>query len=546
MAGAEWLDQLDLREEVKERALRAVDETGESLPVTLSRLGLVPDVQVLGALSEATGFAIAERGALPEAQVETPLTADYLRAVRALPLAGDSEYGLVIGLVNPVDDTVRRAVSFAVGGPVEFQVLGFETWRASFDRLYAETGEASHNGRARAGARWANDLSEIKDLKLDAPAVRQAESLITEAVESRASDIHIERKPDSGLIRFRVDGALRDHIRVPPGLADALIARLKVLADMDVADHRRAQDGRLVFSARGRPVDVRLSIIPSAFGEGAAIRLLDRDDIRHNFSDLGFSPEEEGRLTRAIRRPKGLFLVSGPTGSGKSTTLYAAVNALRSTDRKIMTVEDPIEYFFEDVHQTQLDTAAGLSFAAALRSFLRHDPDIFLVGEIRDPETAKTAVQAALTGHLVLSTIHANDAASVPARLVEMGVEPFLLAGTLTATTAQRLVRRLCDECAIPDEPPVTLLQRAGLEITTEHVFRKPVGCAACHGGYKGRMVVSETLFADEAVVAAIRDGCDAAVLRRNIETVMLRDGLAKAAQGLTSADEVLRALEAM
>jgi general secretion pathway protein E len=546
MAGSDWLDQLDLREEAKERALRAVEETGESLPVTLSRLGLVPDVQVLGALSEATGFAIAERDALPEAPVETPIAADYLRAVRALPLAGDSENGLVIGLVNPVDDTVRRAVRFAAGGPVEFQVLGFEAWRASFDRLYAESGEASHNGQARAGARWANDLSEIKDLKLDAPAVRQAESLITEAVERRASDIHIERKPDSGLIRFRVDGALRDHIRVPPGLADALIARLKVLADMDVADHRRAQDGRLVFSARGRPVDVRLSIIPSAFGEGAAIRLLDRDDIRHNFSDLGFSPDEEGRLTRAIRRPKGLFLVSGPTGSGKSTTLYAAVNALRSTDRKIMTVEDPIEYFFEDVHQTQLDTAAGLSFAAALRSFLRHDPDIILVGEIRDPETAKTAVQAALTGHLVLSTIHANDAASVPARLVEMGVEPFLLAGTLTATTAQRLVRRLCDQCSVPDEPPVALLQRAGLPVSSEHGFCKPVGCAACHGGYKGRMVVSETLVADEAVLAAIRDGCDAAVLRRNIETVMLRDGLAKAAQGQTSADEVLRALEAM
>lgn len=467
----------------------------------------------------------------------------FLKHHRLLPIAQDAS-GLHVAQVDPSDGQGLAGLRFALDCDVIPSVIGFHAWRRSFDALYSdalEEADASTRGR---GARWTDDVGEIRDLSLDAPAVRLVETLVAEAVDQRASDIHVERKPEGGLVRLRVDGRLRDIQRLSPGMADGLIARLKVLGDLDVADHRRAQDGRTALSARGRPVDVRLSIIPSAHGEGAVIRLLDRADVRLDLGALGFSDAEAGRLGQAVSRPQGLFLVSGPTGGGKTTTLYAAVNALRSPDRKIVTVEDPIEYFFEDVHQTQLDAAAGLGFADALRAFLRHDPDIILVGEIRDPDTAKTAVQAALTGHLVLSTIHANDAASVPVRLAEMGVDPYLLAATLTATSAQRLVRRLCPHCATPTDAPRELLERAGRFDLIDGDFRQPVGCDACGDGYHGRMVITETLVFEADVSDRLRENASLAQLREYIANPLLADGLEKAARGETSIDEVLRALE--
>ena len=363
-------------------------------------------------------------------------------------------------------------------------------------------------------------------------------------MSERASDIHVERTAAGGRVRFRVDGQLKDVGELSPALSEAVIARLKVLADLDVADHRRSQDGRTSLSARGRPIDARLSIIPSIHGEGVVIRLLDRADIQLDFDALGFRTSEIERIRTALKKPQGLVLVSGPTGGGKTTTLYAGLNMLRSPTTKTVTVEDPVEYAFEGVHQTQLDDAGGLGFGHALRAFLRHDPDVILVGEIRDPDTAKTAVQAALTGHLVLSTLHANDAASVPARLIEMGVEPYFLASTLTATSAQRLVRRLCPECAEPVDPPVALLTRIGLHLPAAD-FRTPKGCSACGDGYVGRMVMSETLMFTPEVAALVRERAPIEQLRGHVSEPLLVDGLAKAAAGLTSVDEVLRALEA-
>jgi general secretion pathway protein E len=540
----EHLEAAGLSSEASSRATSALAESDEPLPVLVSRLGLLPDDVVVAALAAAFQMPIVAPGDLPDDKIEPQLSQPFLKSHHVLPLFEDDEQ-LVVALVDPSDTEALAGLGFATRKRVQAKLIGFHAWRRAFDQIYLEDGPEAKSGRRGRGARWTDDAGELRDLALDAPAVRLAESLVAEAVEMRASDIHIERKPDGGLVRFRIDGRLRDRQRLSPGMADGVIARLKVLGDLDVADHRSAQDGRMALSARGRPVDLRLSIIPSAYGEGAAIRLLDRADIRLQFDELGFSPSEANRVNRAIANPQGLFLVSGPTGGGKTTTLYAAVNALRSPDRKIMTVEDPIEYFLDDVHQTQLDTAAGLGFANALRSFLRHDPDVILVGEIRDPDTAKTAVQAALTGHLVLSTIHANDAASVPTRLLEMGIEPYLLANTLTATSAQRLVRRLCPSCAVPTSAPRELLARAKLTELHDCEFKKAVGCETCSGGYSGRMVITETLIFDDAVADLVRGGTSLSHIREHITEPMLTDGLLKASRGLTSIDEVLRVLEA-
>lgn len=518
-----------LSAEALRRAKDAARQSKNSLPIVISRLGLWPDSKVVAALETLSGLSAAKADDLPAAPIGDVINPAFLKSRRILPLT-ENEDSIEIALVDPAISDAVPGIEFATGKTVTARLIGFDDWRRAFERLYGEKVEID-GGAGRKGARWTDDQAGLKDLNTDAPAVRLVESLAAEAVDARASDIHIEKKSDGGLIRFRVDGRLHDHDRLSGDLTDRVIARLKVLSDLDVSDHRRAQDGRLTISARGHPVDVRLSIIPSAWGEGAVIRLLHRSDIALDFAALGFAGEETARIRSAIDRPQGFYLVSGPTGGGKTTTLYAALNALRSPEKKIVTVEDPIEYFFEDIHQTTIDDKAGLGFAQSLRAFLRHDPDVILVGEVRDPDTAKTAVQAALTGHLVLSTLHANDAASVPARLIEMGVEPYLIASTLTAATAQRLVRKLCAACKEP-------VSSASSEF-------KPVGCAACGGaGFTGRLVISETLEISEAVQALIRDRAPIPEFKKHIASDMRADGFAKVAQGETAREEVLRALE--
>jgi general secretion pathway protein E len=539
------LEAAGLTPQAASRAQAGRIETGEPLPVVISRLGLLSDEDVTAALAAAYQCKVVEERNLPDQAIVSRVGITFLKAHRAL-LLKLSEGSVEVALVDPSDDEAVRAIAFATKCSVSVHVIGFHIWRRVFDLHHDQMSDGDEGAAHGRGARWTDDGGEIRDLALDAPAVRLVESLVADAVAKHASDIHIERKPDGGLVRFRIDGQLGVVQRLSPGLADGLIARLKVLGDLDVADHRRAQDGRTTLSARGRPIDVRLSIVPSAHGEGAVIRLLDRADVRHDFVELGFRPSEADRLRAAIARPQGLFLVSGPTGGGKTTTLYAAIEAMRGENRKIITIEDPIEYFFEDVHQTQLDVKAGLGFADALKAFLRHDPDIILVGEIRDPDTAKTAVQAALTGHLVLSTIHANDAASVPTRLVEMGVDPYLLAATLTATSAQRLVRRLCSHCKTPTTSPAALLERTGLENLRDAHFMKAVGCDRCSDGYQGRMVITETLVFDDVANELVREQAGLENLRGQIGEPLLVDGVIKASQGLTSIDEVLRALEAV
>ena len=385
-------------------------------------------------------------------------------------------------------------------------------------------------------SRLMQDLPEVEDLlesEDDAPIIRMINALLTQAAREQASDIHIEPFENASVVRFRVDGTLRDVVRPKKALHGALISRIKIMAQLDIAEKRLPQDGRITLRVGGRPVDVRVSTLPTGHGERAVLRLLEKDAQRLNLERLGMAPDTLAKFDKLIGRPHGIVLVTGPTGSGKTTTLYASMSRLETATTNIMTVEDPIEYDLSGIGQTQVNERIGMTFARALRSILRQDPDIIMIGEIRDLETAQIAVQASLTGHLVLATLHTNDAASAVTRLADMGVEPYLLASSLLGVLAQRLVRCLCPSCK------QELIEDGR---TQWH----PVGCEKCgHSGYTGRRGVYELLLVDEALSPLIhRNAADADILAAGRAAGMrtLREDANRwLASGLTSLEEVLR-----
>ena len=385
-------------------------------------------------------------------------------------------------------------------------------------------------------SRLMQDIPEVEDLlesEDDAPIIRMINALLTQAAREQASDIHIEPFENASVVRFRVDGTLRDVVRPKKALHGALISRIKIMAQLDIAEKRLPQDGRITLRVGGRPVDVRVSTLPTGHGERAVLRLLEKDAQRLNLEALGMGRDTLGQFDKLIGRPHGIVLVTGPTGSGKTTTLYASMSRLETATTNIMTVEDPIEYDLSGIGQTQVNERIGMTFARALRSILRQDPDVIMIGEIRDLETAQIAVQASLTGHLVLATLHTNDAASAVTRLTDMGVEPYLLASSLLGVLAQRLVRQLC---------PVCKEERQEEGRTAWH----PVGCAKCgHSGYAGRRGVYELLVIDDAIRSLIhRNAADAEILAAGRAEGMrtLRDDAERwLAAGATSLEEVLR-----
>ena len=374
--------------------------------------------------------------------------------------------------------------------------------------------------------------------------IRAVNRLIAQAVDARASDIHVEPTEDALIVRFRVDGVLREAARLPMAMRAPLVSRVKVMANLNIAERRLPQDGRMRVAVRGHEIDLRVATAPSIHGESVVMRILDRSKLALDFATLGFDGALAERLREAIRRPHGMVLVTGPTGSGKTTTLYAALSELNSADRKLLTVEDPIEYRLSGVIQTQVNPGIGFTFGNALRSFLRQDPDVMMVGEIRDGETAEIAVQAALTGHMILSTLHTNTAAGAVTRLLDMKVEPFLLGSVLAGALAQRLVRRLCPECREPFAPDAAVV--AALKLEGRPVFHRAVGCAACGGsGYAGRVALLEFLRVDDAIARLILTRADtgaiaAAAVARG-DSSLMQDGLAKVQAGLTTVEEVLR-----
>ncbi len=526
------------------RARLVQAQTGERLDSVLTRLGFVSEQALADAIARATGLPIASARDYPETPVGNGrVSPRFLRDMKAVPLV-DSPTGVSVALVDPLDPYPLDALSFALGRPVTAMVARSSDLEAALDRLY---GAAAQDMAADIQADD-DDLERLKDLASDAPVIRAVNRLITRAVEARASDIHVEPAEDALGVRFRVDGAMRDEEPLPAAMKASFVSRVKVMAGLNIAEKRLPQDGRLRLAVRGHEIDLRVAISPTIHGESVVLRLLDRSNLQLTFPALGFDPPTQARFDELLHRPHGIVLVTGPTGSGKTTTLYAALAVLNTSDRKILTIEDPIEYRLPGVNQTQVQPGIGLSFAAALRSFLRQDPDVMMVGEIRDLETAQVAVQAALTGHTILSTLHTNTAAAAVTRLLDMGVEPFLITSTVNAVLAQRLVRRLCPHCREAYSPTEAEIAAFGLGDVahTPRTLYHPRGCDACgQAGFRGRVAILELLAMDDRIAHLVLERAEAREVNRAATgagmRTMLVDGLMKAEAGETTIEEVLR-----
>ncbi len=553
MPAADATDSLDqlvvarglIPPETLARARLVQAETGEAFDAVLTRLGLVSEAALADAIADATGLPLTAADRFPE----TPVVLDgasprFLRDSRLVVLAR-AEGVVDVAVPDPLNRYPLDALAFALRCQVRPHVARSSDIEAELDRALGPAdaaGSGDHGDEADE-----SDLERLKDLSSDAPVVRAVNGLIAKAAEARASDIHIEPSEDGLRVRFRIDGVLHDQPPLPASFKAAAVSRIKVMAGLNIAERRMPQDGRLRLAVRGHEIDLRVATSPAIHGEGVVLRLLDRSNLSLDFDSLGFDGPTRERFQRALGQPHGVVLVTGPTGSGKTTTLYAAIASLNAPERKILTIEDPIEYRLAGINQTQVNPQIGLNFAAALRSFLRQDPDVMMVGEIRDLETAQIAVQAALTGHMLLSTLHTNSAAAAVTRLADMGVEPFLIATTVNAVLAQRLVRRLCPHCAEPYAPSAALLKSMGLEAAAGRLARlyHPRGCQACDHGFRGRVALLELLVMNEEIAALVMARAEARPIQRAAVaggmTPMLEDGLAKAASGLTTIEEVLR-----
>jgi type II secretion system protein E len=454
---------------------------------------------------------------------------------------------------DAVDPQVVDDLRLLFGVPVHFVPVPEHEARGAIRRLYAGDGLTAEDLIAGMGdevLRVDGDgdaaLDDLVALANEAPVVKLVNLLLLEALEARASDVHLETYAGGLRVRYRIDGVLQDAPVPPRRLAAAVVSRLKIMAELDIAERRIPQDGRIRLRLRDRQVDVRVSTLPTLHGESVVLRLLDRDQGRVGLSELGMAPDTLARFQQVVSRPHGIVLATGPTGSGKTTTLYAAVDHIRTGREKIVTVEDPVEYELAGVPQVPVNAKVGLTFATALRALLRQDPDVMLVGEIRDHDTADIATHAALTGHLVLSTLHTNDAATALTRLVDLGVERFLVASTVEAVLAQRLVRRVCESCAAPAE--LTPEERLSLGIPRGEtvVGRRGAGCDACRGtGYRGRTGIYELLVMDdeirEALDTDVSGGRIEALARAKGMRLLREDGIRVIREGWTTPEEVLR-----
>lgn len=529
-----------------ERAGNAAQKTGERIDLVLTRLGLVPEREVAAAWADVLGLPLVESADLAAAAFDLErVNPHFLRKFRVLPLV--QEDGTVaLAMADPLDDYAARALAYVLDARVERRVAVPGDLDRALRALEAR-GEPVGGAEVYEDDPGEADIARLRDIASEAPVIRLVNGLIARAVEARASDIHVEPSPGRLRVRFRIDGMLRDVDAPPPGLAPAVASRIKIMAGLDIAERRRPQDGRVRIAVQGRDVDLRVATVPAIHGETIVLRILDRAQVRLDFETLGFPAAALADWRGLLDRPHGILLVTGPTGSGKTTTLYASLQELNTPARKIFTVEDPVEYQLDGITQIQVKPDIGLTFAHTLRSVLRQDPDIIMIGEIRDLETAQIAVQAALTGHLVLATLHTNDAASSITRLIDMGIEDYLIASTVRGVAAQRLVRRLCPQCAEPCVLLPDMTERLGLDPAGgPWQARRAAGCEACQGsGYAGRTALIEVLPVSDAIREQVLKGAGEAAIERSAREdgmrSMFRHGVDLALAGRTTIDEVLR-----
>lgn len=541
-----------------ERARRLEQESGERIDLIAAKLGLISDRDLAQAYASLMDTPVLTPADYPSEPIAPDrLRAAFLKRARLIPIA-ETDVAVVIGMADPLDHASARAVQFAIGKQVERRPAIPAELDAAHERLYSEGRSTIDRIYEAAGDRddtdRESDLERLKDLASEAPVIRLVNTLISRAVELAASDIHIEPAETDLRVRYRIDGMLREMESPPARLRSAIISRLKIMAKLNIAERRLPQDGRIRLAVRGKEIDFRVSTTPAIHGESVVLRILDRSSLALDFTALGFDDDQLPKFLDSLMRPHGIVLVSGPTGSGKTTTLYTALTRLNSPDRKILTAENPVEYVLAGINQVQINPDIGLTFASALQSFLRQDPDIMMIGEIRNLETAQIAVQAALTGHLVLSTVHTNDAGSAMTRLLDMGIENYLLNSTINAVLGQRLVRRLCPQCRQPYEPAPELAEGLNLAAAARQgplTLYRPGGCPACNDlGYVGRTMILELMVMNDAIRSLVLRQAEARevqqeAIRGGMQT-MHAHGMRKALAGITTIEEVVRVTREM
>jgi len=560
----EWLLAQKLLDNVQlASALTDQQENGGRLGDAVRRLQFLKEEQVTSALAEYLRIQRWSIENMPNVDMVVAQSLPERIAKRFRVVAVGRTNGTVhVAMADPLDIIAQDTVAQFFSGEVKTAIATEREIRDAIDVVYH--GSLAQEQRIRelvddvvsaaepepqAGAEQMDgtDISEVA--ANNAPVVRFVDLVLSQAVKSRASDIHIEPQEKSMVIRMRVDGMLREMVPPPAQMRAAVVARVKILSGLDIAERRLPQDGRLKIKAPRRDIDVRVSVLPTIYGEKVVMRLLDKEAVSHDLDKLGFEPRLLRDFKNAISKPHGIIIVTGPTGSGKSTTLYAALNYLKNPHENITTVEDPVEYRLAGINQIQVRPDIGLTFANCLRSILRQDPDIILIGEIRDRETMEIAVQAALTGHLVLTTLHTNDAPSSLSRLAYMGLDRYLLAATLNLITAQRLLRKLCERCKVPVRLPEESIRRLDIPeaLLAEATFYEAKGCAACGGsGYKGRMPIFEFLPVDDEIKERITENATEAqvrtVARAHGYGGLVDSAVLRLCHGLTTVDEVARA----
>lgn len=536
-----------------ERAKEEAVKTGMTIERALERLGFISEVDIAKVLADSQGLPFIDLSDyIIDSEVIKFIPEAVAKKLPAIPLfkIGDT---LTVAIADPQDiaavDEIRMRSKV---GMVELVVSTQEMIRKAIDQYYGTLGNAQEliSGmtpeKIEAKLKGAKGLAEITD---EAPLVKLVNLIIVQAVKGRASDIHIEPGENEVLVRYRIDGILQEAQKLPKHLQSALASRVKVMAKIDIAETRNPQDGKIELKMEGKNLDLRVSTFPTVNGENTVIRILDKTSVLLGLQELGFSEHDQGNFDKLIRRPNGIILVTGPTGSGKTTTLYSALSTINTMSKNIITIEDPVEYQIPLVRQTQVNPKAGFTFASGLRSILRQDPDIIMVGEIRDKETAEIAIQASLTGHLVFSTLHTNDAASALTRLLDMGIEPYLISSSVIAILAQRLVRVICPKCKEKYQPSREVINDLGLAAGTELYRGRAEGCLNCHNsGFSGRVGIFELLIMNAEIRDMVTAKRPADEIKKKAVSLGMRvlyeDGLEKIKKGVTTAEEVLRVTE--